>query len=123
MEIGKKLKIEQTVTERESAASYGSGSLPVFATPAMIALMEKCSHRLAGLYLAQSMDTVGIEINVKHIRATPVGATVCAESEIISVNGKKIGFSVDAYDNKGIIGTGTHIRYIINPSEFIDNLS
>ncbi len=123
METGKKLIIEKLVTESDTAAYYGSGLLHVFATPGMIALMEKSAHLLAKFSLPESQDTVGIEVNVKHIRATPLGAKVYAEAELIEIDGKKLTFKVMAFDDSGEIGSGTHIRYIINPSKYMDRFS
>lgn len=123
MDIGKTILIEKLVTEKETAAYYGSGLLNVFATPAMIALMENAAHRLAKLSLSQTQDTVGSEINVKHTRATPLGAKVSAEATLTSVDGKKLIFSVKAFDELGEIGYGTHIRYIIDPIKFMERIS
>ncbi len=123
METGKKLVIEKLVTETDTAAYYGSGLLQVFATPAMIALMEKSAHLLAKFSLPENQDTVGIEISVKHTRATPMGAKVYAEAELLAVEGKKLTFSVTAFDDLGEIGKGTHVRYIINPTKFLDKIS
>lgn len=123
MEVGKKLVIEKLVTENETAAYYGSGLLNVFATPGMIALMEKAAHLLAKLSLPQTQDTVGIEIHVKHTRATPLGAKVHAQAILTSIDEKKLTFSVKAFDELGEIGNGTHIRYIINPVKFMEKIS
>jgi len=123
MEIGKKLIIEKLVTETDTASYYGSGLLNVFATPGMVALMEKSAHLLAKLSLPQTQDTVGIEINVKHTRATPLGAKVYAQAILIAIEGKKLTFSVKAFDNLGEIGSGNHVRYIINPAKFMEKLS
>ncbi len=123
MEIGKKLIIEKIVTEQETAAHYGSGLLNVFATPGMIALMEKAAHLLAKLSLPQTQDTVGIEIQVKHTRATPMGAKVSAEAILTAIEDKKLTFSIKAFDELGEIGHGTHVRYIINPIKFMEKIS
>ena len=123
MEKGKKLIIEKLVTDTDTATYYGSGLLEVFATPAMIALMEKSAHLLAKFSLPENQDTVGIEINVKHTRATPIGAKVYAEAELIDIDGKKLTFSVTAFDDQREIGKGTHVRYIINPTKFMDKIS
>ncbi len=123
MEIGKKLIIEKLVTETDTAAYYGSGLLHVFATPAMIALMEQSAHLLAKFSLPETQDTVGIEVNVKHTRATPMGTKVYAEAELILIEGKKLTFSVVAFDEQGEIGKGTHMRYIINPAKYMHNIS
>lgn len=123
MEIGKKLKIEKVVTQSDTAAYYGSGLLEVFATPGMIALMEQTAHLLAKSFLPEFQDTVGVEVNIKHLMASPLGAKVYAEAELISVDGKVLTFKVTAYDEKGVIGTGTHLRYIINPAKFLNKIS
>jgi len=123
MEIGKKLIIEKLVTETDTASYYGSGLLNVFATPGMVALMEKSAHLLAKMSLPHTQDTVGIEINVKHTRATPLGAKVYAQAILTAIEGKKLTFSVKAFDSLGEIGTGNHIRYIINPAKFMEKLS
>lgn len=123
MEIGKKLKIEKVVTKSDTAAYYGSGLLEVFATPGMIALMEQTAHLLAKSFLPEFQDTVGVEVNIKHLKASPLGAKVYAEAELISIDGKVLTFKVTAYDEKGVIGTGTHLRYIINPAKFLNKIS
>jgi len=123
METGKKLIIEKLVTETDTAEYYGSGLLKVFATPAMIALMERSAHLLARFSLPTNQDTVGVEVNIKHTRATPLGAKVYAEAELITIEDKKLTFSVTAFDEMGEIGRGTHIRYIINPTKFMDRIS
>lgn len=123
MEIGKKLIIEKLVEHADTAAYYGSGLLEVFATPGMVALMENAAHQLAKLSLSQTEDTVGIEINVKHTKATLLGAKVYAQATLTAIEGKKLEFSVKAFDELGEIGSGTHIRYIINPAKFMEGLS
>ncbi|MBP6453586.1 Fluoroacetyl-CoA thioesterase [bioreactor metagenome] len=122
MSIGKTLRVEKTVRTEDSAASYGSGLLDVFSTPAMIALMEKSAHLLAKSILPSDQDTVGIEVNIKHLRATPVGMKVYAEAEISEIDGRKITFSVTAYDQSGEIGVGKHTRFIIDPNKFMNKL-
>lgn len=123
MDIGKKLKVEKIVTKSDTAAYYGSGLLEVFATPGMIALMEQTAHLLAKSFLPEFQDTVGVEVNIKHLKASPLGAKVYAEAELISIEGKVLTFKVTAFDEKGVIGTGTHLRYIINPAKFLNKIS
>lgn len=123
MKIGEKLVVEQLVTETESAAHCGSGLLPVYATPSMVALMEKAAHQLARLSLPKTEDTVGIGIEIKHTRATPLGEKVSAQATLTAIEGKKLFFSITAFDSKGEIGHGTHVRYIINPVKFMENIS
>ncbi len=123
LKVGQKLVVEKVIDVVDTASYYGSGLLEVFATPAMIALMEKSAHLLAKEYLPGNQDTVGIEVNIKHIKATPIGSKVHSEAELIDIDGKKLTFKVKAFDNNGEIGYGTHIRYIINPAKFMDKLS
>ena len=108
-----------TVTQKDTAKAYGSGTLDVFATPAMIALMENTAMTSIAGYLAEDEATVGTEINVKHLSATPVGCTVTCRSELVETDGRKLTFKVTASDNKGVIGEGTHQRFIIKTDKFL----
>ncbi len=114
-----KFTTEQTVNSSDTALSYGSGNLDVYATPAMTALMENAAMNCVKQKLPDGFTTVGIEISVKHIKATPVGVKVRAEASLAKAEGKKLFFKVEAYDDMGKIGEGTHIRYIVNSEEFI----
>lgn len=111
--------IEMTVTENDTAVRYGSGDLDVYATPAMIALMESTAKSCVGLHLPSGYSTVGIEVNIKHIKSTPVGMKVRCEAVLTKIEGKRLYFSVEASDEKGKIGEGSHIRYIINSEDFM----
>lgn len=114
--------MEMIVDMSDTANFYGSGNLDVFATPAMTALMENAAKNCVVQHLPNGFTTVGIEISVKHIRATPVGVKVRAEALLEKVEGKRLFFKVEAYDDLGKIGEGTHIRYIVNSEEFIKNI-
>lgn len=113
---------EIKVTEKETAINYGSGDLPVYATPAMIALMENAAKSCVGLHLQYGYTTVGIDINVKHIKATPINMRVKCEATLTKIEGKKLFFHIKAWDEKGQIGEGNHIRYIVNSKEFMEKL-
>ena len=108
--------IKKTVEQKDTASSYGSGLIDVFATPAMIANTAQSSLKE---YLPEGYITLGIEINVKHMKATLVGMKVRCESKLVKVDGKKLFFKLNAWDEKGQIGSGTHIRYIVNGEEFM----
>ena len=123
MEIEKRFRVDKKVEHIDTAAYHGSGLLEVFATPAMIALMEKSAHLLSRSMLPEDQDTVGVEVNIKHTRATPLGAAVYAEAELVEIDGKRMVFNISAFDEKGEIGKGVHIRYIINPSQFMSRIS
>jgi len=119
--IGTKCQMEAVVTEELTAAAAGSGLLPVFGTPYMIALMENCSASLLQNFLEDGQGSVGIHLDVKHTAATPIGMKVLVEAEVtaVSENGKIVDFKVAAWDEKGPIGEGTHTRAIINNERFL----
>lgn len=96
----------------------GSGTLDVFATPAMIALMEKTAWTSVADGLDEGCGTVGISLNVAHSAPTPLGMKVTCESELTGIDGRKLTFYVKAYDEKGVIGEGTHERFIIQNEKF-----
>ena len=114
--------IEKIVTENDSAVIYSSGTLEVYATPAMIALMENASKSCVEHHLPCKYTTVGIEVNVKHIKATAIGSKVKCEAILQEVNGKKLFFNVNAWDESGKIGEGLHVRYIVEAKEFMKKL-
>lgn len=120
METGIKHRVTVTVTPKDTALTHGSGTLEVFATPAMVALMEKTSMESAAEYLDEGEATVGTLINVKHLSATPVGCTVTCESELTEVDGRRLVFAVKAWDNGGIIGEGVHERFVIKAERFFE---
>ena len=119
MEIGAKFKVTTKVEEKDTALSYGSGTLSVLATPRMIALMEGSAYKCIEKYLEDGQSSVGTYLDVKHLSATPVGMEVYAESEVVEVDGRRVVFSVKAYDEKGIIGEGKHERFIVFSEKFV----
>ena len=118
MEKGIKFSIERKVTEHMTARVMGSGTLDVFATPSMIALIEETSWRSVAPQLESGMATVGTLLNVAHVAPTPVGMTVKCETELTEVDGRRLVFSVKVSDECGEIGRGTHERFIINEEKF-----
>ncbi len=118
MEIGVKNVIETTVTENNTAVAMGSGTLSVFATPAMIALIEETAWRSVVPYLESGQATVGTRLDISHVSPTPLGMTVKCETELIEADGRKLKFKAEVYDESGLIGTGTHERFIITADKF-----
>jgi predicted thioesterase len=110
------------VTDDLTAAAMGSGSLPVFATPAMIALMEGAAVAAIDSLLPEGQSSVGIEVNVRHLSATPVGEEIIASAIVTQIDGKRVTFEVRAWDGKELIGEGTHIRYLIDVNRFMSRL-
>ena len=119
IELGLKGREETVVCEANTAAAVGSGLVPVFATPFMIALMEGAAAKAVLPYIGEDEGTVGTHLNVAHSAATPIGMKVWAEATVTAVEGKKIAFDVVAYDEAGEIGRGTHERFIIKPEKFL----
>ncbi|MDI6707219.1 MAG: thioesterase family protein, partial [Bacillota bacterium] len=113
-------KIETIVKEKDTAANFGSGGVEVFATPMMIGLMENAALSAVDLHLPKGYATVGTHLDVKHLAATPIGMKVYATAELIEIDGKRLVFKVEAYDEKEKIGEGMHERYIINLERFLD---
>ena len=102
-----------------SAATMKSGSLAVFATPAMCALMEEAACAAVNAKLEAGSGTVGISLNITHDRATKLGDTVTATATLTAVDGRKLTFEVQAKDSKGVIGKGSHERFVINNDKFM----
>ncbi len=117
--IGQAGRAETVVTQSNTARSVGSGSLPVFATPCMTALMEQAACDCLLPFLEKGQSSVGTALSIVHSSATPIGLTVWAESCVTAVNGKKITFSVTAFDEAGKIGEGTHERFLITNDRFL----
>ncbi len=110
-----------TYVEREDTAfEVGSGSLLVYATPCMVALMEGAACDAIADALPEGKTSVGTQLSISHISATPVGHQVRADAEIIEVEGNTITFKVQAYDETGVIGEGTHKRVVVSTQRFLE---
>lgn len=116
--VGIKGKQEVMVSEANSAKTMGSGTLDVFATPSMIALMELTAWTSVAEYLDEGRGTVGTLLNVTHDAPTPLGMKVWCESELVEADGRRLVFEVAAYDEKGKIGGGRHERFVIQNEKF-----
>ena len=122
IETGIKGHKEQIVTPEMSAARVGSGLVDVFATPMMVALIEQTCYESVLPHLGEGQGTVGTLVNVSHVSATPIGKRVWCDSELVEVDRRRLVFSVKAYDEAGLIGEGTHARFVIDIDKFMKKL-
>ena len=119
IEIGRRGRAEAVVTPENTAQAAGSGLVPVFATPWMVALMENAAVQAVQSALAPGEGTVGTRLDVTHDAATPVGMKVRAQAEVTAVEGRRITFAVSAFDGRERIGGGVHQRFIIQSERFL----
>ena len=120
--VGMKGEVSTLVEREDTAAEVGSGSLLVYATPCMVALMEGAACEAIAAALPEDKTSVGTALDITHISATPVGLEVRAEACVTEVDGNMITFQVTAYDESGKIGEGTHKRAIISTQRFLDKV-
>ena len=118
--VGMTAEKQEQVTPENTAMRYGSGSAAVYATPAMVGLMEGTCLAAVDPHLPEGMATVGIRLDVRHLAATPIGLGVRATAELIEVSGKRLTFKMEAFDDKEKIGEGIHERYIIDVKKFME---
>ena len=110
------------VEHKDTAAVYGSGSLEVFATPAMIALMEKTCLESVNAQIGEGNTTVGIAVNIKHLKASPVGSTIRCNAKLIEVDRKRLVFEVQCFEGENLIGEGIHERFVVDSEKFMGKL-
>ena len=110
------------VEHKDTAAVYGSGALEVFATPAMIALMEKTCLMSVCDKIGEGNTTVGIAVNIKHLKASPVGALIRCDANLIEVDRKRLVFEVRCFENDVLIGEGIHERFVVESAKFMAKL-
>ena len=111
---------EEIVTEETVASSMSSGGLPVYATPRMIGMMEYTAWASVEPFMEEGKGTVGTHLDVSHVSASPLGAHIRIESELIEIDRRRLVFTVKAFDDEGLIGEGTHERFIINNAKFME---
>lgn len=111
-----------TVTDTLLATYLGSGSVDVYATPGMVALMEAAAVAAVDPQLPEDRASVGVELQVKHLAATPPGEGVRAQAEVTAVDGRKVTLTVQAWDEHELIGEGTHVRYVIDVGRFVEGV-
>jgi len=120
--IGLEGEAQDLVTQENTAKRYGSGGIEVYATPAMVGLMENASLKSVDPKLPEGFATVGINLEIKHLAATPIGMNVRAKAILREIDNKKLTFYVQAFDEKEMIGEGTHTRYIIQVDKFLQRM-
>ena len=120
--VGQTATSTVTVTESNIAKTMKSGSLEVFATPAMCALMEEAAQAAVQPHLEEGEGTVGISLSISHDAPSPMGSTITAKATVTAVEGRKITFNIEASDGVGIIGKGTHERFVINNEKFMEKV-
>lgn len=120
IEIGNENSAFVRVDENNTALAAKSGSLPVFATPYMTALMEQAASELCDKFADENETTVGTALSIEHLAASPVGADITAKAVVTAVEGRKISFIIEAYDNAGLIGKGTHERFVVYKDRFVE---
>lgn len=118
VQLGIKGRQETVVSADMLAVNVGSGKVAVFATPMMVALMEKTASESIEPYLDEGQGSVGVHLDVSHCAATPESMRVWAETEVTGIDRRRVTFSVKAYDERGLIGEGTHDRFIIDMEKF-----
>lgn len=122
IEKGLKYESVATVGDGNTAAAMGSGDMPVFATPAMAALMENAAMKAVEGALPEGAATVGTAISISHVKASPVGARIAASAELVEVDGRRLVFAVRAWDECGTIGEGSHTRFVVDRGRFMGKL-
>ena len=122
LEIGLTFESTTTVSASNTAATLGSGDMDVFATPAMVALMENAAMKAVAAALPEGSATVGTQMNTSHIKASPLGAAITASAVLTEVEGRKLTFVVKAWDDKGVIGEGVHTRFVVDRERFLSKL-
>lgn len=118
-DVQKSVKVTTTVTRDKLACSVGSGSAEVYATPMVVALMENASCKLAQELVPEGCTTVGTKISIEHLSATAEGAEVYAVATLTETDGRRFEFTVEAYDNAGLIAKGTHQRFSVKTERFM----
>ena len=117
--VGIKGMLERTVTEELTAKAMGSGELPVFATPAVVALAEECAWKSVAGGLEEGQGTVGTRMELSHLAATPLGMTVRCETELVEIDRRKLVFTIAAYDGVDKVAEGRHERFIVDNAKFL----
>jgi predicted thioesterase len=120
--VGTKHTFEKVSEPRESAAAVASGAIDVFSTPSLVALFEQTALLAVDPTLPDGFGTVGTEISVRHLKATPIGSKVRCTVEVTATDGRRVMFKGEMWDEAGRIGEGTHTRFVVDKGEFLKKL-
>jgi predicted thioesterase len=123
LQPGLSAEVKITVGETETAAHLGSGLVPVYATPALVALMENTAVRALEGHLPPGQTSVGWQIDLRHLAATPVGMQVRARAELTEVQGRKLSFHIQAWDEVEMVGEASHVRFLVNEGAFMTKVN
>ncbi|MGC9468730.1 MAG: thioesterase family protein [Anaerolineae bacterium] len=119
LETGLSAEITHVVAESDTAATYGSGLVPVLSTPHLIALMEASAQAVIASHLDSAQTAVGIHVDMRHLAATPVGMQIRVSAELTAVNGRRLRFHIEAWDEVEKIGEAEHERFIVDRARFM----
>lgn len=122
MNIGLSYTATTTVNQNNTALALGSGDMEVFATPAMVALMENAAMNAVAPHLEAGQTTVGTQITTSHIKASALGATISATATLTAVDGRSLTFEITAREGDKVIGEGSHTRFIVDKERFLAKL-
>lgn len=122
LKAGMGLKKDFDVTRTHTARSVGSGGLEVLATPVLIEWVENAAYEMVSLCMADEQTTVGVKVDIDHVAATPVGMKVRVIVTLTEVENRKLTFKVEARDTVQVIATGTHVRYVVNKTKFMEKV-
>ncbi len=119
LKLNSTAEVSEKVTENNTAIKFASGTAPVYATPALVGLMENAFVQAIASQLPEGIGTVGISMNIKHVSATPIGMTVRAKAVLTEQDRRKLTFKVEAFDDAGLVGEAVHERFIIESAPFL----
>lgn len=120
LKLNSTAEVSEKVTEDNTAIKFASGTAPVYATPALVGLMENASVQAIASQMPEGFGTVGISMNIKHVSATPIGMTVRAKAVLTEQDRRKLTFKVEAFDDAGLVGEAVHERFIIESAPFLE---
>ncbi len=120
LKLGLSAEVSKKVEESDTARTFGSGGVDALASPIMFGMMETAALNATARELPEGFSTVGIRLDVRHLAATPVGMNVRAEAKLVEIDGKKLTFDVEAYDDVELVGKGIHVRYIVDFDKFVE---